>query len=126
MRKFELGMGCLGNGVTCWNSAIEEHGDYQTVAHISTAGNIRWYIPIEEIPGDALLRIERTADCHRENLKHDLNEKINDQDSYIRILWKIADQLTYDQVSNLFNSLKAVSTLFDKKLILINTAIQYL
>lgn len=124
--KFELGIGYLGNGATCWNSAIEEHGDYQTVAHISTAGNIKWYIPVEEIPGDALLRIEHIADCHKENLKHDLNVKINDLESFENAFWKIADQMTYNQTSDLLNRIDGCESLYDKKQILINAAINIL
>lgn len=35
MAKFELFMGCLGNGVTVCNKAVTEHGDYKKIAHIS-------------------------------------------------------------------------------------------
>lgn len=126
MKKFELGIGYMGNGATCWNSAVEEHGDYQTVAHISEAGNIRWYIPIEKIPAKELLQIERLADCHRARTEDTMNTMIETQESFNRYLWKVADQLTFDQVNVLLNSLKKASTLFDKKLILIKTALQYL
>ena len=69
MNKFELFMGCLGNGVTVCNKAIEEHGDYKQIAHISNGGKIKWYIPVDSIPGPALLRIEHTADAMRQNAK---------------------------------------------------------
>ena len=36
--KFELFMGCLGNGITVCNSAVEESGDYKHIAHISDSG----------------------------------------------------------------------------------------
>ena len=35
---FDIGMGYLGNGLTVWNRAVEENGDYQTIAHISDEG----------------------------------------------------------------------------------------
>lgn len=76
MANFELFMGCLGNGVTVCNKAVEEHGDYQQIAHISPAGNIKWYIPVSSVPGPALLRIEHTADTMRENFKQALEREI--------------------------------------------------
>ena len=41
--KYDLGFGHLGNGITVWNSLQEEHGDYKTVAHISTDRQITFY-----------------------------------------------------------------------------------
>lgn len=29
MKKFELFMGCFGNGITVCNKAVQEHGDYK-------------------------------------------------------------------------------------------------
>lgn len=43
-RKFDLGAGSLGNGITIWNRAKEVRGDYETIAHISGKGNVSWYI----------------------------------------------------------------------------------
>ena len=41
---FDIGMGYLGNGLTVWNRAVEENGDYQTIAHISNEGEIHYYV----------------------------------------------------------------------------------
>ena len=54
MKKFELWFGCLGNGTTVCNKAVEENGDYKIIAHISECGNIRWrvkepYVPVEDM-----------------------------------------------------------------------------
>ena len=43
-KKFDLFMGCLGNGLTVCNKAVMENGDYKMVAHISPAGNIKFYV----------------------------------------------------------------------------------
>lgn len=67
MKKFELFMGCLGNGITVCNKAVEENGDYKTIAHIANCGKITWYANSADIPGSALLRIEHDADAMREN-----------------------------------------------------------
>ena len=66
MRKFELFMGRLGNGVTVCNSAVQESGDYKMIAHIAECGKIKWYIDRQTVPADALERIERTAAEERE------------------------------------------------------------
>lgn len=65
MKKFELFMGCLGNGVTVCNKAVLENGDYKKVAHIAECGKITFYIKPETIPGADLLRIEHCADVQR-------------------------------------------------------------
>ena len=59
--KFELFMGCLGNGITVCNKAVMEHGDYKQIAHISDNGKIKYYVSEEYIPADDMRRIEQTA-----------------------------------------------------------------
>lgn len=64
--KFELFLGCLGNGITVCNKAAEENGDYKKIAHIAECGKITWYVNLNSyIPGDALLKIEHIADVKR-------------------------------------------------------------
>jgi hypothetical protein len=43
---YNINSGCKGNGVTVWNSAQQENGDYKTLAHISELGEITYYSPI--------------------------------------------------------------------------------
>lgn len=43
-RKFDLGSGTMGNGVTIWNRAKEVHGDYEKIAHINPDRKITYYI----------------------------------------------------------------------------------
>ncbi len=62
MKKFELFMGCLGNGITVCNKAVEQYGDYKKVCHISEHGKITWYVNIDYVPGNDLLKIEHQAD----------------------------------------------------------------
>ena len=67
MKKFELFMCCLGNGITVRNKAIVENGDYKIIAHIAECGKIKWYVnPIGYVPSDALLKIEHTANVQHE------------------------------------------------------------
>ena len=43
-RKFDLGSGTLGNGISVWNRAKEVHGDYEKIAHIDRNRKITYYI----------------------------------------------------------------------------------
>ena len=67
MKKFELFMGCLENGITVCNKAVTENGDYKMIAHIRETGKIKWYVnPASYVPGDALLKIEHAANVQAE------------------------------------------------------------
>lgn len=63
--KFELFMGCLGNGTTVCNKAICKNGDYEMVAHISDAGNIKLYVKESYIPAEDMRKIKNTAEKQR-------------------------------------------------------------
>lgn len=58
-RKFDLGAGHLGNGVTVWNRAKEVGGDYETVAHIDRDRTISWHI--KNPPKEVVDYVERIA-----------------------------------------------------------------
>ena len=75
MAKFELFMGCLGNGVTVCNKAVTEHGDYKKVAHISEHGVIKFYVPEDYIPSDAMQRIISTTEARKTEFLQKWNEK---------------------------------------------------
>lgn len=66
MKKFELFMGYLGNGITVCNKAVMEHGDYKYIAHIRETGKIKWYVKDGYVPGDVLLKIEHIANVQAE------------------------------------------------------------
>lgn len=61
MGKFELFMGCLGNGITVCNKAVLENGDYKMVAHISSVGMIHFYVKPSYIPEEAMERIKKSC-----------------------------------------------------------------
>lgn len=104
MAKFELFMGSLGNGLTVCNKAVMEHGDYKQIAHVSPAGNIKWYIPVESVPGDALLRIEHTADAMYHNFKSALERDLSADKArtYFRMLnaLSVSELLTFMNTTN--------------------------
>lgn len=58
MRTYDLGFGCLGNGITVYNRNRMCGGDYQTVAHIAPCGAYKLYILL---PGEARAQIIRQA-----------------------------------------------------------------
>jgi len=60
--KFELFRCCLGNGVTVCNKAVTESGDYKTIAHISSTGNIKLYVSADYIPLEAMGIIKADAE----------------------------------------------------------------
>jgi hypothetical protein len=49
-KKYDIGSGYLGNGLTIWNRAEEKDGDYETIAHIGKDGKLTIYD--KEIPTD--------------------------------------------------------------------------
>lgn len=60
-RKFELFMGCLGNGITVCNKAVMESGDFKKVAHISPEGSVLWYVKDDYAPPEERAKIEAEA-----------------------------------------------------------------
>ena len=65
-KKFELFMCCMGNGVSVFNSAVTEYGDYKYIAHISEAGNIKYYVADDYIPEESKKKIENAAENQRQ------------------------------------------------------------
>ena len=58
-RKFDLSSGHLGNGITVWDRAKEEHGDYEKIAHIDADRKIKWYL--KNPPADVIKYVEDIA-----------------------------------------------------------------
>lgn len=90
--KFELWLGCFGNGLTVCNKAVEVNGDYKTVAHISNAGNIKLYVKESYIPREDMERIKEVAENNKksfiEKLKADI--KANPSRVYRKMLEEIS------------------------------------
>ena len=84
-KKFELFMCCLGNGTTVCNKAVKEHGDYKMIAHISPAGNIKFYVSEDYIPQEDMQKIRRSAEYDREQF-HAQFEKMDKYEQYGKIL----------------------------------------
>ena len=57
--KYDLGYGKLGNGVTVYNRAKEEGGDYMRVAHIAADGKITYRD--KKMPASVKAKIEKAA-----------------------------------------------------------------
>ena len=73
--KFELFMGCLGNGITVCNKAVMEHGDYKHIAHISDNGKITLYVSESYIPVEDMQRIEQAATEQRKTFLAEWNKQ---------------------------------------------------
>lgn len=102
MKNFELFMCCQGNGLTVCNKAVEEHGDYKQIAHISPAGNIKWYVPCGYVPGPDLLRIEHTADAMYHNFKNALERDL--AADKIRTYFRMLDALNTSEMVEFINT----------------------
>lgn len=74
---FDIGMGYLGNGLTVWNRAVEENGDYQNIAHISSEGEIRYYV--DGLPDDVVSRIEQAAAREQQKALFSAAYKVGDR-----------------------------------------------
>ena len=74
---FDIGMGYLGNGLTVWNRAVEENGDYQTIAHISNEGEIHYYV--DGLPEDVVARIKQAAAQEQQKVLFSATYKIGDK-----------------------------------------------
>ena len=61
---FDIGMGYLGNGLTVWDRSVEEDGDYLTIAHISSDGEITYLV--DGVPEDVVSKIEQAAKQEKE------------------------------------------------------------
>lgn len=59
-KKYSIGSGYLGNGLTYWNREEEENGDYKTVAHIDKRGNLT--IMDKGLPSDIVKYFKIQAD----------------------------------------------------------------
>lgn len=79
MAKFELFMGCFGNGVCVSNKAVMEHGDYKKVAHISEHGVIKLYVPEDYIPSEEMQKIKNTAEANKAEFLEKWNRKTDIQ-----------------------------------------------
>lgn len=74
---FDIGMGYLGNGLTVWNRAVEENGDYQNIAHISSEGEIHYYV--DGLPDDVVAKIEQAAAQEQQKALFTATYKIGDK-----------------------------------------------
>ena len=72
--SYDIDMDHLGNGLTVWNRAVKEHGEYQTIAHVSNEGKIKYYV--DGLPDDIVARIEQAAEQEKQKALFDTIYKI--------------------------------------------------
>ena len=56
---YDLGMARMGNGLTIYNRAKEEKGEYKNIAHIDSKGKIKFYD--KKLPSKIKKQIEDEA-----------------------------------------------------------------
>jgi len=59
-KKYDIGSGYMGNGLTIWNRAEEQYGDYKIIAHISPDGKLS--IRDKQLPADLKKMFQLWAD----------------------------------------------------------------
>ena len=125
--KYDIGMARKGNGLTVYNKAEEENGDYKNVAHIDNKGKIKYYdkkIPSKikkQIEAEAKKMMEITKEETTMKLKDLLNEsfegmRIQASPSYNRISMREDDrteessEMTTEQKQAFLEAVKAYKT----------------
>jgi|LakMenEpi03Aug12_release.lakeMendotaPanAssembly.Ray.scaffolds.fasta_scaffold00415_10 hypothetical protein len=58
-KKYDIGSGYMGNGLTVWNRAEEENDSYKTIAHISSNGDMK--IHDKQLPSDIKKMLQKWA-----------------------------------------------------------------
>jgi len=111
MKKFEIRFFYTGNVCTASNISRTVSGDYEKIAFISEAGNIRWYVPVSSVPGDALLQIEHTASTHEANFKRRMDRE-RGFDPY-GLLEKMLDRLSPAECRAALTGLEGVRARID-------------
>ena len=99
MKNFKLWMGCLGNGITVCNSAVENNGEYKYIAHIGNSGKIAWYVPKSYIPVEDMQRIEQVESEQRKTFLTEWNKQ-----SDIRKYEKLLDMLYLADLTEITNN----------------------
>ena len=66
--KYDIGMARKGNGITIYNKAEEENGDYKNVAHIDNKGKVKYLD--KKVPSNIKKEIEAEA----QKMKESVNE----------------------------------------------------
>jgi hypothetical protein len=59
-KKYDIGSGWMGNGLTIWNRAEEQHGDYKIIAHIGKDGTLS--IRDKQLPSEIKQMFQMWAD----------------------------------------------------------------
>ena len=101
MTNFKLWMGCLGNGITVCNSAVENNGENKYIAHIGNSGKIALYVPKSYIPVEDMQRIEQTAAEQRKTFLNEWNKQ-----SDIRKYEKLLDMCSMSDLIYVFNDVE--------------------
>ena len=83
--KFELFMCSMGNGMVVCNKAIEEHGDYKSIAYISKGGNVKFYVNKNSIPSEDMEKIKKTAEKMRNDYEAKFSQ-LTELEQYQKIL----------------------------------------
>lgn len=63
-KKYDIGYGHLGNGLTVWNRLVEKNGDYERIAHINQYREVTFYN--KDLPNNIkkdILEVAKNSNC---------------------------------------------------------------
>jgi len=65
---YDIGMARKGNGITIYNKAVEENGDFKNIAHIDNKGNVKFFD--KKLPS----KIKKMIELEANKMKESVNE----------------------------------------------------
>lgn len=62
-------IGTLENGITVFDKTVQEYGELKKIAHISDGGEVKYYVPVYDLPWSYINSIEYMAELQKEKLR---------------------------------------------------------
>ena len=60
--------GALGNGITVFDKTVQDNGDLKKIAHVSGGGEVKYYVPVYDLPWSYINSIEYMAEFQKDKL----------------------------------------------------------
>ena len=91
----DLGIYTFPGCIECADRSREENGDYKTIARISRAGNIKWFVPVLTVPAEVreMIEFHAAGESYQFDKKIELDLFYDPGKVYTRIL----DSMTFSE-----------------------------
>ena len=60
--------GALGNGITVFDTTVQDNGALKKIAHLSKRGEVKYYVSLYNLPLSYINSIEYMAEMQKEKL----------------------------------------------------------